>query len=150
MAGNTDDALPSALDCRKQSALMEAEKASEYMRKRQAAEAEKKDLLDRLAKPSGVSDEERTKRAAAIIKRAVANGLTEIEVGRFPNTMFTDKGRAINQQEPGWEDTLTGLPKELYQFWKVHLQPRGYRLKYQIADWPNGIPGDISITLAWG
>jgi hypothetical protein len=150
MAANTDDALPSALDCRKQSALMEAEKASEYMRKRQAAEAEKKDLLDRLAKPSGVSDEERTKRAAAIIKRAVANGLTEIEVGRFPNTMFTDKGRAINQQEPGWEDTLTGLPKELYQFWMVHLQPRGYRLKYQIADWPNGIPGDISITLAWG
>ena len=129
---------------------MEAEKASEYMRKRQAAEAEKKELLDRLAKPSGVSDEERTKRAAAIIKRAVANGLTEIEVGRFPNTMFTDKGRAINQQEPGWEDTLTGLPKELYQFWKAHLQPRGYRLKYQIADWPNGIPGDISITLAWG
>ena len=150
MAANTDDALPSALDCRKQSELMEAEKASEYMRKRQAAEAEKKELLDRLAKPSGVSDEERTKRAAAIIKRAVANGLTEIEVGRFPNTMFTDKGRAINQQEPGWEDTLTGLPKELYQFWKVHLQPRGYRLKYQIADWPNGIPGDISITLAWG
>jgi hypothetical protein len=150
MAANTDDALPSALDCRKQSALMEAEKASEYMRKRQAAEAEKKELLDRLAKPSGVSDEERLKRAAAIIKRAVANGLTEIEVGRFPNTMFTDKGRAINQQEPGWEDTLTGLPKELYQFWKVHLQPRGYRLKYQIADWPNGIPGDISITLAWG
>jgi len=150
MAANTDDALPSALDCRKQSAVMEAEKASEYMRKRQAAEAEKKELLDRLAKPSGVSDEERMKRAAAIIKRAVANGLTEVEVGRFPNTMFTDKGRAINQQEPGWEDTLTGLPKELYQFWKVHLQPRGYRLKYQIADWPNGIPGDISITLAWG
>jgi hypothetical protein len=41
MTANTDDALPSALDCRKQSALMEAEKAAEYMRKRQAAEAEK-------------------------------------------------------------------------------------------------------------
>jgi hypothetical protein len=138
------------LDCRKQSAVMEAEKASEYMRKRQAAEAEKKELLDRLAKPSGVSDEERMKRAAAIIKRAVANGLTEVEVGRFPNTMFTDKGRAINQQEPGWENSLTGLPKELYQFWKAHLQPRGYRVKFQIADWPNGMPGDVSITLAWG
>jgi len=150
MAANTDDALPSALDCRKQSALMEAEKASEYMRKRQAAEAEKKELLERLAEPSGVSDEERMKRAAAIIKRAVANGLTEVEVGRFSNKLCADGGRAINQQEPGWEDTLTGLPKELYQFWKVHLQPRGYRLKYQIADWPNGMPGDISITLAWG
>ena len=150
MAANTDDALPSALDCRKQSALMEAEKASEYMRKRQAAEAEKKELLERLAEPSGVSDEERMKRAAAIIKRAVGNGLTEVEVGRFSNKLCADGGRAINQQEPGWEDTLTGLPKELYQFWKVHLQPRGYRLKYQIADWPNGMPGDISITLAWG
>lgn len=150
MAAGTDDVLPSALDCRKQSALMEAEKASEYMRKRQAAEAEKKELLDRLAKPSGVSDEERMKRAAAIIKRAVANGLTEVEVTRFSNKLCTDGGRAINQQEPGWENTLTGLPKELYQFWKVHLQPREYRLKYQIADWPNGMPGDISITLAWG
>jgi hypothetical protein len=149
MAIEMDDALPSALDCRKKSAEMEAEKAAEFMRKRQAAEAEKKELLDRLAKPSGVSDEERMKRAAAIIKRAVSNGLTEVEVGRFPNILCTDKGRALNQQEPGWEGTLTGLPKELYQFWKVHLEPRGYRLKYQIADWPNGMPGDISITLMW-
>jgi hypothetical protein len=149
MATEMDDALPSALDCRKKSAEMEAEKAAEFMRKRQAAEAEKKELLDRLAKPSGVSDEERMKRAAAIIKRAVSNGLTEVEVGRFPNFLCTDKGRALNQQEPGWEGTLTGLPKELYQFWKVHLEPRGYRLKYQIADWPNGMPGDISITLMW-
>ena len=150
MAADPDDTLPSALDCRKQSALMEAEKAAEYMRKRQAAEAEKKDLLERLAEPSGVSDEERMKRAAAIIKRAVDNGLTEVEVGRFSNKLCVDGGRAVNQQEAGWEDTLTGLPKELYHFWKTHLQPRGYRLKYQIADWPNGMPGDISITLAWG
>jgi hypothetical protein len=42
--------------------------------------------------------------------------------------------------------------KELYQLWKVHLQPRGYRVKFQIADWPNGMPRrhDISIMLAWG
>ena len=149
MTTGTDDALPTALDCRKKSAEMEAEKATEYMRKRAAAEAEKKELLDRLAKPSGVSDEERMKRAAAIIKRAVSNGLTEVEVGRFPNNLCTDKGRALNQQEPGWEDTLTGLPKEVYQFWKKYLEPRGYRLKFQIADWPNGMPGDVSVTLIW-
>jgi hypothetical protein len=143
------DVLPSALDCRKKSAGMEAEKAAEYMRKRQAAEAEKKDLLDRLAKPSGVSDEERMKRAAAIINRAVGNGLTEVEVGRFPNRLCTDKGRALNQMEPGWEDTLTGLPKELHHFWKQHLEQRGYRLKCQIAEWPNGMPGDFSMTLIW-
>jgi hypothetical protein len=145
----TDDILPSALDCRKKSAAREAEKAAEYMRGRNAAEGEKKELMDRLSKPSGVSDEERMRRAAAIINRAVSNGLTEVEVVRFPNKMCTDSGRAINQQEAGWPDTLTGLPKEIYQFWKTHLEPRGYHLKYQIADWPNGMPGDISITLMW-
>ncbi|MGB8670996.1 MAG: hypothetical protein WCD29_14665, partial [Pseudolabrys sp.] len=71
-------------------------------------------------------------------------------VGRFPNSLFTDRGRAINQQEVGWEATLTGLPKELFEFWKQYLQPKGYRLRYQIVDWPEGKPGDIGITLSWG
>jgi hypothetical protein len=145
-----DDVLPSALDCRTVAAEKEAEKAAEFMRGRKAAEDEKKALLDKLEKPSGVSDEERMQRAASIIKRAVGNGLSEIEVGRFPNRLLTDRGRAINQQEPGWEETLTGLPKELHQFWKKHLQPKGYRIKFQIAEWPDGMPGDFSITLSWG
>ena len=147
---NVDELLPSAADCNKKMALVEAEKASEQMRKQAAVEAEKKALMDKLKGPSGVADDERLKRAAAIINRAVNNGLTEIEVGRFPNSLFTDRGRAINQQEAGWEETLTGLPKELFDFWKKHLQAKGYRLRYQIVDWPEGKPGDIGITLSWG
>ncbi|HET9718430.1 MAG TPA: hypothetical protein VFP60_19850 [Pseudolabrys sp.] len=146
----TIDVLPTADECAKRMAEAEAEKASEFMRKQAAADAEKKALLDKLKGPSGVSDEERLKRAAAIINRAINNGLTEVEVGRFSNSLFTDKGRAINQQERGWEQTLTGLPKELFEFWKKHMQPRGYRIKFQIAEWPEGMPGDISITLSWG
>src|SRR5436190_15918270 len=137
-----DDILPTALDCRKTAADREAAKASEFMERRSAADAEKKALLDKLEKPSGVSDEERMERAAAIIKRAVNNGVTEVEIGRFPNRLCTDRGRAINQQEAGWEETLTGLPKELFLFWKKYLQPRGYRIKFQIADWSEGVPGD--------
>ena len=144
-----DELLPSAEDCTKKMAEAEAAKASDYMRKQAAVEAEKKALLDKLKGPSGVSDEERLKRAAAIINRAVSNGLTEIEVGRFPNSLFTDRGRAINQQEPGWEDTLTGLPKELFEFWKQYLRPKGYKIKFQIADWSGGKPGDIGISLNW-
>jgi len=147
---NVDELLPSAAHCNKKMALVEAEKASEQMRKQAAVEAEKKALMDKLKGPSGVADDERLKRAAAIINRAVNNGLTEIEVGRFPNSLFTDRGRAINQQEAGWEQTLTGLPKELFDFWKKHLQAKGYRLRYQIVDWPEGKPGDIGITLSWG
>jgi len=147
---NVDELLPSAADVNKKMALAEAEKASEQMRKQAAVDAEKKALLDKLKGPSGVADDERLKRAAAIINRAVNNGLTEVEVGRFPNTLFTDHGRAINQQEAGWEQTLTGLPKELVDFWKKHLQPKGYRLRCQIVDWPGGKPGDVGITLSWG
>ena len=134
---------------RRRIAEVEAEKATELMRKESAADAEKRALLERLSKPSGVSDEERMKRAAVIIKRAVDNGLTEVQVGRFPNTLFADRGRAINQQEAGWEDTLTGLPKELYEFWNKHLKDRGYKIKFEIVDFPGGMPGDIGFTLSW-
>jgi hypothetical protein len=144
-----DELIPSAVDCNKKMAEAEAAKASEYMRKQAAVEAEKKALLDKLSGPSGVSDEERLKRAAAIISRAVSNGQTEVEVGRFPNSLFTDRGRAINQQEAGWENTLTGLPKELFEFWKQYLRPKGYKIKFQIADWSGGKPGDIGISLNW-
>jgi hypothetical protein len=141
--------LPTAQDLMKQIARQEADKASAMMRERTAAEAEKEALLERFSKPSGVSDDERMQRAAAIIRRAVNNGLTEVFVGRFPNQLCTDHGRAINQQEPGWENTLTGLPKELLEFWRTHLKPRGYKVRFQIVDFPGGVPGDVGVTLSW-
>ena len=77
------------------------------------------------------------------------NGLSEVQVYRFPNSLCTDHGRAINQMEKGWEATLTGIPKEIFQLWSDYLQPRGYRIRYQIVDFPGGVPGDISITISW-
>jgi len=149
MANSIDELLPTAKDVMTKIALKEAEKASEYMRKAAAAEAEKKALIEQLSKPSGLSEEQKIKRAADVIQRAVANGLTEVQVYRFPNTLCTDNGRAINQQEPGWENTLSGIPKEIFQLWRDYLQPRGYKIRYQIIDFPGGMPGDIGVTLAW-
>jgi hypothetical protein len=150
MATSIDDLLPTAQDVRKKAALEEAEKASEEMRKHAAAEAEKKALIEQFSKPSGVSDEEGIRRGAAIIQRAASNGLTEVQVHRFPNQLCTDRGRAINQQEPGWENTLTGVPKEIYELWHKHFRPRGYKLRVQIIDFPGGVPGDVGMTLSWG
>jgi hypothetical protein len=142
-------ALPTAQEMMEKLALAEADKASEAARKHAAEEAEKKALLDKLTKPSGVSDEEALKRVAVIVERAVSNGLTEVQVFRFPNALCTDHGRAINQQESGWETTLTGLPKEMYEFWNRELRPRGYKIKVQIVDFPGGMPGDVGISLKW-
>jgi hypothetical protein len=147
---NIDELLPTAKDILKQSALKEAERADEQMRLLAAAEAEKKALIDELTKPSGLTEEEKVKRASTVIQRAVRNGLHEVQVYRFPNILCTDRGRAINQMEAGWENTLTGIPKEIYQLWKDYLQPRGYKIAYQVIDFPGGVPGDIGIILSWG
>ena len=150
MPENFDTLLPTAKDVLKQAAVMAAEKAEEHERRVATIEAEKRALIDRLSKPSGLSEEEKVKLAATVIQRAVRNGLKEVQVYRFPNSMCTDHGRAINQQEPGWEKTLTGIPKEIYQLWQDHLQPRGYRIQYMIIDFPGGMPGDVGIVLSWG
>jgi len=147
---NINELLPTAKDVMKKLALTEAEEASKQARRDAAAEAEKKALLDQLTKPSGVSDEEGIQRAVKIIERAVGSGLTEIQVYRFPNKLCTDHGRAINQQEPGWEQTLTGVPKEIYQLWEKYFKARGYKLRVEIVSFPGGMPGDIAMTLRWG
>lgn len=150
MPDSIDNLIPSANQIRKEAALKEAELADQYARLAAAADAEKRALIERLALPSGKSEEEKIQLASTIIQRAVRNGLTEVQVYRFPNSLCTDKGRAINQQEAGWENTLTGIPKEIFQLWTDYLKPRGYRIGYQIIDYPGGVPGDIAITIAWG
>jgi hypothetical protein len=142
--------VPSAKAVMEIIALAEAEKASEELRRSAQEEAEKKALIERLTKPSGLSDEQVMKKAGAIIERAAKNGLTEVQVYRFPNTLCTDRGRAINQQEPGWETTLTGIPKEIYEFWHRQLRPLGYKMRVQIVDFSGGVPGDIGMSLKWG
>jgi hypothetical protein len=149
MASKPDELLPKASDFMKKLALAEAEEASKEARRLAEAEAEKKALLDQLTKPSGVSDEEAIRRAVKIIERAVSNGRTEVQIHRFPNQLCTDRGRAINQQEPGWENTLTGKPKEIYQLWAKYFRERGYKLRVEIVDFPGGMPGDVGMTLKW-
>jgi hypothetical protein len=142
--------LPTAKEAREKLALAEAKKASEALHQKEKLEAEKKALLERLSKPSGFTEGEALARATAIIERATNNGLTEVEVLRFPNDLCTDHGRAINNAlEPGWENTLTGLPKEMYNFYEQHLRPLGYRARIQVVDFPGGVPGDIGFMLKW-
>ena len=131
-------------------AAAEGAKASAAMKAMQAEEEEKRALMERLTKPSGLSDDEVMEKASIIINRAVENGQMSVQVFRFPHTLCTDNGRAINQGEAGWEKTLSGIPREIFEFWKRQLQSRGYRIRYETIDYPGGMPGDIGIILSWG
>ena len=97
------------------------------MKAHEAAEAEKQAMLDRLARPSGLSDDKVMEKAAIIVNRAVENGMTSVQVFRFPNHICTDNGRAINQARGRLgKHTDRPYPKEIYEFWKRQLKPRGY------------------------
>ena len=149
MSTNLEAMLPDAKSLAEKVALAEAAEAQRLMKMKEEIENEKKDLLDQLRKPSGVSDEEAIRRAVRIVERAVQNGKTEVQVFRFPNNLCTDRGRAINQGEKGWEQTLTGVPKEIYQLWNKYFREKGYKLRVEIVDFPNGVPGDVAMTLKW-
>lgn len=142
--------LPNAEQTMEKISLERAKRAEQERKTLGRAGAEKKALIDKLSKPSGVSDAEAIKKATIIIQRAVKEGRTQVEVYRFPNELCTDRGRKINQQEAGWEGTLTGVPLEIYQFWKRHLREKGYRLVCEIVDFSGGVPGEVGMMLRWG
>lgn len=141
--------IPSAKDLQKRIAVAESEKASAAVKAHAAAEAEHKAFLERISKPSGLTDEQVLEKASHIVERAVSNGLTQVQVFRFPNNLCTDNGRAIDENEDGWQKTLTGVPKELWAFYERQLKSRGYHMKYEIADRPGGLRGDVVVILSW-
>ena len=71
MPVNIDELLPTAKEIQRQAALADAEKAEQYAQKLAAAEAEKRALIERLGKPSGLSEEEKIQLASTVIRRAV-------------------------------------------------------------------------------
>src|SRR3954464_13761925 len=77
------DKLPTAEQAMEQLTITQLAKDADAARQREREDAEKKALVDRLTRPSGVSDEEALKRVASIIQRAVKNGLGEVEIIRF-------------------------------------------------------------------
>jgi len=138
---------------RQVAAEVEARKAAEEQRIRDAEEARRKALLDELSteiEPTPEAIQRGLERVSAMVRAAAERGRTELMVFRFPNLLTTDKGRAINHAEPGWPETLTGRPAQIYRFWKTHLEAKGFRLSAQIVDFPGGMPGDVGFFLAWG
>ena len=83
------------------------------------------------------------------IHHAVDHGLFEVMVMRFPASLCTDHGRAINSAEEMWPETLTGKARDLYEAWQEKARPAGYHLKAYIIDFPDGVPGDVGMFINW-
>ncbi|MFD1327690.1 hypothetical protein [Mycoplana ramosa] len=95
-----------------------------------------------------VGEQERTM-IRNVVARAVKEGKMEALVYTFPSDFCSDSGRAINNADPDWPQTLQGKAKELYDRFKEVAQPQGYRLKAMVINFPGGVPGDIGFYLNW-
>lgn len=143
----TDDAVPSADDLRMQ--LLEAQ-MQEFEKRKKAKEAEEARAAAAAAEFLGshITDRE-IQMIRRLVNNAVQEGKTEAMVYSFPSSLCSDGGRAINNADPDWPDTLQGKARDVYDRFKTIGQPKGYRLKAMILSFPGGFPGDVGFFLSW-
>lgn len=138
---------PSAEDLRMSILRKEMEKMEAERRAREAEEHRHTDFArDFLSKHIG---EEEIAMVRRLVANAVRDGKMEAMVYSFPSDLCTDSGRAINNGEPHWPETLQGKAKEFYERYEAFGKPGGYRLKAMVINFPGGIPGDIGFFLNW-
>lgn len=139
--------MKTAADLRAEAAAREAERARQAQAEAEAAAASRQAEIEALK--AATLDHDRAERIREMVRRAVAAGSLEVELLRFPIELTTDKGRAINNSEPDWPDTLTGLPGDLVRVWRERLKDKGYHLKAMITAFPDGMPGEAALILSW-
>ncbi|MDM9625611.1 hypothetical protein QTL95_06880 [Rhizobium sp. S152] len=84
-----------------------------------------------------------------LVMKAAADGKFEAMIYSFPSSFCDDGGRAINNSLPGWQKTLQGKAKEIFDLFEELAKPQGYGLKALIINFPEGIPGDVGLFLTW-
>jgi hypothetical protein len=149
MPGKIDDLLPDAQDVQRQAAARVSKKAEDYVRLLAEAELEKRALTERLGAAIAVSEDEKIKFTSAIIRRAAQSGLGEVQLFRFSDSLCTDGGLAISESTPGWEETLRGVPRDIYDIWANYLRPRGYQLRCIVNKLPGSLPENVGIVVSW-
>ncbi|MBB3771704.1 hypothetical protein FHS55_002313 [Angulomicrobium tetraedrale] len=148
-----DESFMSASDLRGYMDKVATARANEMVEAMDKADRAREELAKTLAEPIEVTPqklEEITQSLLVKLRAAAERGETELMVMRFPNSLCTDQGRAINNTLQGWPDTLTGRPRQAYELWRDRLKPAGFGLAAMIVDWPKGMPGDVGLFLTWG
>jgi cyclopropane fatty-acyl-phospholipid synthase-like methyltransferase len=125
----------------------ETENLKEVLARRRKEEEEehraRQDFMAREIPPDGIE------RFNGWVRRAAEQGRSEIEILRFPSQYCTDHGRAVNNFEAGWPETLTGAARRAYDAYVQHLQAQGYKIRAQILNYPDGGLGEVGIYIGW-
>ncbi|ABD86183.1 CBS domain-containing protein [Rhodopseudomonas palustris] len=93
--------------------------------------------------------EEAWKRMLSGARATAMKGEQEHLLLRFPCEVCSDHGRAVNAPDPSWPETLRGMAAEVFMRWKTELRDHGFALHARVVEFPDGVPGDIGLFLAW-
>ena len=88
-------------------------------------------------------------RVNAALRTAAEQGKSELMVIQFSSDWCTDSGRAVNNGEANWPNTLDGFAKRAYEYWDQNLKQHGFKVRARILNYPGGKPGDVGIFLSW-
>lgn len=94
--------------------------------------------------------EEAWQRMLTEARLAAEKGEEEHLLVRFPCELCSDHGRAVNAPDPSWPTTLRGIAAQVFRRWKDELRAHGFALHARVIEFPDGLPGDIGLFLAWG
>jgi hypothetical protein len=147
MSGNLSGQVLNVQELKRVADEKETEKLREVLARRQKEEAEehraRQDFMEREIRPDGIE------RFNGWVRRAAEQGRNEIEILRFPSQYCTDHGRAINNFDEGWPETLTGAARKVHDAYVQHLKAQGYRIRAQILNYPEGGLGEVGIYIGW-
>ena len=110
-----DETFMSADDLRAYMDELERAKLDKVVAAMDQKDKARQELIKTLSTPIDVTPERVHEIAQNLITKmrlAAQRGETEIMVMRFPNELCTDKGRAINNADENWPDSLTGRPRQ--------------------------------------
>jgi hypothetical protein len=148
-----DESFMSAADLRSYMQQVQMAQAVDAVGGMSQADKAREELVKQLMEPINLTParvQEIIRSLKTKLKAAADSGKTELMVMRFPNVLCSDKGRALNNGEADWPNTLMGRPRQAYELWRDKLQPMQFKLSAMIIEWPRGMPGDIGLFLSWG
>lgn len=147
MTGTTTGVILTAQDLKRIADQKETAKLQEILDRRRKEDEEehraRQDFMERNVTPAGIE------RFNAWVRRAAEQGQSEIQILRFPSQYCSDHGRAINNFEEGWPETLTGFADKVHGAFAEYLRPQGYTIRAQILNYPDGGLGEVGLYIGW-
>lgn len=153
MRGIRDEGANAMTPSLKLDALFDAEEAREKKERdatrRAAAEAAAKHELERQhfeERPLTEADRQLFLRR---VRTEFEHHEREAMLASFPSDFCSDSGRHINNHLEGWQETLPGYARRIYEFWHTDLRLGGFGFSARIISFARGMPQDVGLFVTW-